>query len=366
MAQFNPQFLVQPEGIIQKQRNFTFFLACLGIAVLVSMLLAVCLGSAKIAPGDAYRIILAKAFNLPLNDFAGPVSQAHLDIIWQIRLPRVLMSAVVGAGLAVCGAVMQAAVQNPLAEPYLLGISAGASLGATFSILIGGLAGVLFGLGTAVWAFIGALAASLFVMTLSGIGGRASPVKMILAGSIASALFIALANFIVYLSSNAEGMRSVAFWTMGSLAAAKWDNLALPAAGIAASCIFFLTQFRILNTLLLGEETAITLGIDLARVRQLYLVITALITGLIVAVCGIFGFVGLVVPHVARGVVGADHRRLLPAAILTGAIFLIWADVLARIVLTSGELPIGILTALVGAPFFMYILVKHSVHFGGQ
>lgn len=366
MVEFKLQSSARPAGVIQKRRSFVLLLACLGLLALASIVLAVCLGSAKIAPGEAYRILLYKMLPSNLQDIAGQASSAHQDIIWQIRLPRVLMSAVVGAGLAVCGAVMQAAVQNPLAEPYILGISAGASLGATFSILLGGFAGILFGLGTAVWAFIGALAASLFVMTLSGIGGRASTVKMVLAGSVASALFIALSNFIVYLSSNAEGMRSVAFWTMGSLAAAKWSNLALPAVGIIACCLFFLSQFRILNTLLLGEEAAITLGIDLAKVRRLYLMITALVTGLIVAVCGIFGFVGLVVPHVVRGVVGADHRRLMPVTILTGAIFLIWADVLARIVLPSGELPIGILTALVGAPFFMYILVKQSFHFSSQ
>ncbi|GBG57615.1 ABC transporter [Sporomusaceae bacterium FL31] len=358
------QSFTQTDTVLQKQRNFIFLLIFLGILVAGSIVLAVCMGTAKIAPSAAYQIILAKLFQV--HSIAEQASLAHTDIIWQIRLPRVLMSAIVGSGMAICGAVMQAAVQNPLAEPYILGISAGASLGATFSILIGGLAGSLLGLGTAVWAFLGALAASLFVMTLSGIGGRTSTVKMVLAGSIASALFIALSNFIIYLSSNAEGMRSVTFWTMGSLAAAKWDNLALPVAGIIACCVFFLSQFRVLNTLLLGEEAAVTLGIDLAKVRRFYLIITALVTGLIVSVCGIFGFVGLVVPHVVRGIVGADHRRLIPVTILVGAIFLIWADVLARTILPSGELPIGILTAMVGAPFFMYILVKQSSHFGGQ
>lgn len=366
MRQGKMYSVAQPDGIIQQQRNFVLLLICLGGIMALSLLLAVSLGSAKITAGEAYRIILYKAFQLNINQIAEQASLAHLDIIWDIRLPRVLMSAVVGAGLAVCGAVLQATVQNPLAEPYILGISAGASLGATFSILLGGLAGILFGLGTAVWAFIGALAASLFVMTLASIGGRPSTVKMVLAGSIASALFIALANFIIYIASNAEGMRTVTFWTMGSLAAAKWDTLALPATGVVACCIFFLTQFRTLNTLLLGEEAAISLGVDLDKVRRLYFVITALVTGLIVAACGTFGFVGLVVPHVVRGVVGADHRRLIPATILAGAIFLIWADVLARIILVSGELPIGILTALVGAPFFMYILVKQSLNFGGQ
>lgn len=352
--------------VIQKNHTFLLSLTALGIIVLLSMLMAVCLGTVRISPEISYKIIIYKAFHLNVANIIDQASPSHMDIIWQIRLPRVIMSAVVGAGLAVCGTVMQASVQNPLAEPYILGISAGASLGATFSILIGSASGILWGFGTAFWAFAGSLGASFFVLFLSGIGGRMSTVKMVLSGSIASALFIALSNFLVYISSDAEGIRSVTFWNMGSLAAAKWDNLALPVIGVGLCCLFFLSQFRRLNTLLLGEEAAITLGINLTKVRRTYMVITALITGLIVASCGIFGFVGLVIPHVVRGLVGPDHRRLIPGTMLIGAIFLIWADVLARTVLKSGELPIGIITALVGAPFFMYILFKQSFDFGNK
>ena len=366
MTQLKKRQSIEYGAVIQKNHIFILLLTGLGIIALLSMLMAVGLGTVKIPPEIAYKIIVYKLFHLNLDNVMSQVSPSHMDIIWQIRLPRVIMSAVVGAGLAMCGTVMQASVQNPLAEPYILGISAGASLGATFSLLIGSASGVLFGFGTAIWAFIGALGASFFVMVLSGIGGRMSTVKMVLSGSIASALFIAISNFIVYISNDAEGIRNVTFWTMGSLAAAKWDNLALPVIGVTLCCLYFLFQSRILNTLLLGEEAAITLGIDLTKVRRLYMVITALITGLIVASCGIFGFVGLVIPHVVRGLVGSDHRRLMPGTILIGAIFLIWADVLARIILKSGELPIGIITALVGAPFFMYILFKQSFDFGSK
>lgn len=366
MTQLKIRQPLEYDAVIKKNSNFIFLMSGLSVIALLSMLMAVCLGTVQIPPEVSYKIILYKIFQINIDDVIHQVSPSHMDIIWQIRLPRVIMSAVVGAGLAMCGTVMQASVQNPLAEPYILGISAGASLGATFSILIGSATGLLLGFGTAFWAFIGALAASLFVMVLSGIGGRMSTVKMVLSGSIASALFIAISNFIVYLSNNAEGIRSVTFWTMGSLAAAKWDNLALPVIGVTLCCLFFLFQSRILNTLLLGEEAAITLGIDLTKVRRMYMVITALITGLIVSACGIFGFVGLVIPHVVRGLVGSDHRRLMPGSILVGAIFLTWADVLARIILKSGELPIGIITALIGAPFFMYILFKQSFDFGSK
>jgi iron complex transport system permease protein len=203
-------------------------------------------------------------------------------------------------------------------------------------------------------------------MLLSGIGGQMSTVKMVLAGTVANALFLALSNCIVYIANNAEGIRSVTFWMMGSLAAAKWANLALPALAVTLCCTYFLTQHRILNTMLLGEEAAVTLGIDLAKVRRNYLIITALITGFIVASCGVISFVGLIVPHLVRSLVGSDHQRLIPTAILTGALFLTWADVLARILLPSGELPIGIITALIGAPFFMYILLRQSYGFGSR
>jgi len=363
MTQLEIRKPFQYDTIIKKRKLFFLLVTGLSIIALISLLLAVCLGAVQISPSESYRIILYKIFALNLGDITRQASPSHMDIIWQIRFPRVLMSAIVGAGLALCGTVMQAAVQNPLAEPSILGISAGAVLGATFSILIGGSSLQFFGLGTAFWAFAGALAASFFVLVLSGIGSQMSTVKMILAGAIASALFIAISNCIVYMSNDAEGMRTVAFWTMGSLAGAKWNTLALPTIGITLSCIFFLFQPGILNTLLLGEETAITLGVDLAKVRRLYMLITALITGIIVSACGIFGFVGLIIPHIVRGLVGSDHRRLLPVVILVGAIFLIWADVLTRVILKSGELPIGIITSLVGAPFFMYLLFKQSFGF---
>lgn len=354
------------EAIIRKKRTFIVLMMTLSMLTLVSIVIAVSMGSVKIPPLEAYQIILYKIFQVNMSDIAEKASASHMDIIWQLRLPRVLMAVIVGAGLAMCGAVMQASVQNPLAEPYILGIASGASLGATFSILIGGLTGIFLAAGTAFWAFLGALAASLVVMFLAGIGGNLSTVKMVLAGAVTSALFSAISNFIVYIANDAEGIRTITFWTMGSLAAAKWNNLPLPAFGVIVSCLFFLFQSRSLNALLLGEEAAITLGIDLTRVRRIYMVITAFMTGIIVASCGIFGFVGLVIPHLVRGMVGSDHRRVMPCTLLIGAIFMIWADVLSRIILKSGDLPIGIITAVIGAPFFMYMLFKQSLKFGNN
>ncbi|MBP2638633.1 MAG: transporter [Firmicutes bacterium] len=350
---------------IRSQRIFLGWTTALTAGVLVSILLAVCMGPVAIAPAEALRILLFKLFHLNIGDIVTQTTRAHIDIIWQLRFPRVLLAVIAGAGLAMCGTAMQASVQNPLADPYILGISAGASLGATFSILLSS-SGLLTGLPTEFWAFLGALAAALLVMALAGMGGQLSTVKMVLAGTIANALFLAFSNFIIYMASNAEGIRSVTFWTMGSLASAKWNSILLPAAGVFFCFIFFFAQSRNLNALLLGEEAATTLGISLHTVRRSVILVTALVTGLIVASCGIIGFVGLIIPHIVRGFVGSDHRRLLPASMLTGALLLLWADVLARTALPSGEMPIGIITSLIGAPFFMYVLFKNALGFVGK
>ncbi|EGO65500.1 FecCD family ABC transporter permease [Acetonema longum] len=348
------------DTLMRQRHSFNMVLAGLGAAVVLSILLAVCVGIVPISPAEACHIILYKIWTWAGGDTVHQFSPVHADIIWQLRLPRVLMAAVTGAGLALCGAVMQASLQNPLAEPYILGISSGASLGAVFAILVGASA-----FGIPFWAFTGAAVASLLVILLSG-GGPLSSVKMVLAGAIANTLFTAAANFIIYAAGSAEGIRTVAFWTMGSLAAAKWPSLLLPALAVTVSCLFFLSQHRTLNALLLGEETAVTLGIDAAHVRRIYFTITALMTGLIVASCGVIGFVAFVVPHIMRGLAGSDHKRLTPAVILAGALFLTWADVLARTALASGEVPLGIITALIGGPFFMYILWKQSYSFNNR
>jgi iron complex transport system permease protein len=262
---------------------------------------------------------------------------------------------------------MQATVQNPLADPYILGISSGASLGATFAILVGfGAVGMFAQYSLAFGAFIGAFGASLLVLTLAGLGGKMTSVKLVLSGMVINALCLAFSNFIVYFANNAEGIRTVTFWTMGSLATATWSKLPLISIIVLLAILFFLIQTRILNTMLVGDEAAVTLGINLSSFRKFYLLATALITGVIVASCGMIGFVGLIIPHIVRGMVGSDHRRLLPITVLIGAIFLVWTDVLARIIVPSVELPIGIITAMIGAPLFMYMLVKKGYSFGGK
>ena len=315
--------------------------------------LAVSVGVVAI-PETETMAVLASMLGLPVE--AG-IPQGHYDIIWELRMPRVMLAALAGAGLALCGMVMQALVQNPLAEPYILGVASGASLGAVVVIMLGGSA-FLAGMGVSAGAFAGAVTATVIVVLLAGREQSAAAVRLILAGAVVSALFSALANLVVYLANDAEGMRSAAFWTMGSLAGARWDNLWLPGMAVLAGGVFFALRLRELNAMLLGEETAITLGVDLTHERRKYLVLTALLTGIIVSACGIFGFVGLIVPHGVRMLLGADHRRVLPGVMLAGAIFLMLVDMLCRVLLPSGELPIGIVTALVGAPLFMRLLFR--------
>lgn len=329
----------------------------LTVILIFVALVAISAGSVAVPTGDTLAILTAK-----LLGKEPAVDPALTDIIWALRVPRVLLAMTVGAGLALAGVVMQASVQNPLAEPFILGIASGASVGATIAILLGTAA---IPCGVAGGAFLGAMLATLAVLMLAGIHRRVSTVKLVLAGAAISALCVAVTNFIVYMAADAEGMQSAAFWTMGSLADAKWQSLFLPVLVVVLLAIYFLAELRTLDVLLLGEELAVTLGIDASTVRRRYMALLALLTGVLVATCGIIGFVGLVVPHLVRSFTGASHRRLLPAALLMGAIFLVASDLLARTLLPSGDLPIGIITALIGAPLFMRLLFGSSGNFGG-
>ncbi len=321
-----------------------------------SIVVAVTFGTMPLPVSEVYQTIMAG----PFAD-----ESATRSVVWFIRLPRLILAGAVGMGLSVSGVVMQAIVRNPLADPYVLGISSGASLGATMAILLGvGL--VLGGSAVGIMGFAGAFIASIVVIVLSNIGGRANSIKLLLAGTAISALCGAFSNFIVYMSDKDDALRAVVNWTMGSLAAAEWRSNAIIWCIILLGTLFFWTQYRMLNLMLLGDEAAITLGADLHKYRLLYIVISALMIGFSVYKAGMIGFVGLVVPHIVRMILGTDHKKLIHVAALSGAIFLIWADVLCRSVIPGVEIPIGILTSLVGAPMFIYLMVRKKYGFGGR
>ena len=330
-------------GIFHGKPIYVLAVILLTVILVISILTAVTIGSVDLSVKDVYSVILYKVFGIGDPEVYGVGAMS--DIVWFIRLPRILLATAVGMGLAVAGVVMQAIVKNPIADPYILGISSGASLGATVAIFLG---------------------VSVLVQITANIGGRANSVRLLLAGTALGSVCSAFSNFVVYIAGDRDGIQTVTFWLMGSLAGAKWENLAVIIPCVLIATLFFCTQSRILNMMLLGDEVSITLGTDLHRYRQVYLVVTALLIGFVVYSAGIIGFVGLIIPHVVRMFFGTDHKKMLPLSALSGSIFLIWADVASRIIIPKSEVPIGILVSMIGAPCFIYLLVRRSYGFGGE
>ena len=346
-----------------KKQGYLIICAGMIVALVIALFWAMSIGTVKLPMASIYNTVMEQLVSgQPIEgaDY-GPVH----DIIWLLRLPRLVLAALVGMGLSVCGVIMQAVVKNPLADPYILGISSGASLGATAAILLG--IGVALGENfVGIAAFIGAFAMSLGVLFISNLGGRSNSVKLLLAGMALSAVCGAFSSFIVYFANNKEGMQTIAYWMMGSFAGAKWETLAVIGPIVVLAVMFFWTQSRMLNLMLLGDESALTLGTDLHIYRQIYLLVSSLIVGFVVYAAGMVGFVGLVVPHVIRMLVGTDHKKLIPVSALTGAVFLVIADGLCRVIIPRTEMPIGILISLIGAPCFVYLMIKKTYGFGGN
>ncbi|WP_326553914.1 FecCD family ABC transporter permease [Micromonospora sp. NBC_01813] len=278
------------------------------------------------------------------------------DIVFNLRLPRVLLAMIVGAALAVAGTLVQAIARNPLADPYLLGVSQGASVGAVAVIVLGTAA---FGVtSTSVAAMLGAAVAFAVVAALGRAAGPDSVTRLLLAGVAVGYALQAVVNFLLLLADNPAKTSSALFWLAGSVGAARWSMLALPAVVTLLIGVIAVLAGQRLDALLLGDETATSLGVRPQVARGVFAMLAAVLTGTAVAVSGAIGFVGLVVPHAVRLVLGAAHRRLLPAAALAGALFLVVADLLARTVLAPRELPIGVVTGVVGAPVLAALLVR--------
>ncbi|MGW1144939.1 FecCD family ABC transporter permease [Streptomyces sp. NPDC002454] len=321
--------------------------------LLVLLLVTVCAAVAVGSVGVPFRTVVM-VIGERLLGIESTASAMDEQIVWNLRLPRVLLAAVVGAGLAAVGVTLQATVRNPLADPYVLGVSAGAGLLASVTIAFGSFA--VAGLSTSAAAFVGALLATTVVLALSRRAGRVVPIRLVLAGVTLSYLFSGATSFVIFRSGNADAAHSVLFWLLGSLSESSWSNLLLPAVAVLAAGLYLTVQTRSLNALAAGDDAALSLGVAVHRTRIQLLVVASLLTGVLVAVSGGIGFVGLIVPHLVRLVIGPDHRRLLPIAVLVGAIYLVAVDVLCRVVVRPEELPIGIVTALLGAPVFLWLL----------
>jgi len=323
----------------------------LGVIALVgSMSIAISVGAVAVPLDTVWGILLNKiAPGTVIQDW----SMGREAIVWDIRLPRTILACFVGAGLAMVGASLQAVTRNPLADPHLLGISAGGAFGAILALLHTGL---FIGLLTVpLLAFLGSLAATLLVLAVSQFASATSADRLVLAGVAVSFIVMSAANVLIFLGDS-RAAHTVVFWMLGGLGLAQWDQLIYPAVILLGCGAYLWMKSGTLNAMTVGDETATTLGIPVARFRLTIFVIGALITGVMVAFSGIIGFVGLMIPHIVRLIVGGDYRRLLPISALCGAVFLVWADIIARTIMAPDDMPIGIVTGLIGGVFFVWLL----------
>ncbi len=331
----------------------------LSAALVVTVGAAVAVGSTATAWADVYWVLAHHVLGV------APAPDPTLDrIVWRLRLPRAVLACVVGGGLSIIGVAMQTLVRNPLAEPYILGISSGASAGASLFYL-GFLPPLLTKTMTMpVAAFGGGLASITIVYLVAHDGTRVSVPRLLLAGVAMSALMASVTSFITFSSPEPGKLRAVLFWLLGSLSGARWGLLPIPALTTALGLAALLVLARPLDAMLVGEEPAQSLGMPVEALKRGLIVLATLVTGTLVAVSGAIGFVGLIVPHAIRLLVGVPHRRLVPLSFVAGAIFLCWADLAARTLLPGQELPVGILTALCGVPFFLFLLRQRAYQFG--
>lgn len=328
------------------------------VLLLVSVGAAVAFGSQEVGFQDVFRVLQYRLLGGPAPD------ETVLRIVWHLRMPRALLALLVGGGLAVIGVSMQTLVRNPLAEPYILGISSGAAAGASLFYL-GFLPPLISqALTLPVAAFAGGLAALAVVYLVARTGPTVSAARLLLAGIAMSSLMGAVSSFVTFASPDAQKLRVVLFWLMGSFSGARWELLPLPAAAVAVGLGVLLVLARPLDALLVGEEPAFNLGVPIEATKRVLILLASLVTGILVASAGNIGFVGLIVPHTVRFFTGVTHRRLVPFSFAAGALFLLWADLAARTLLPEQELPVGILTALCGVPFFLILLRRSRYRFG--
>jgi len=329
------------------------------VALLLVLVLAAGIGSVRIAPGEVLSILLERA-GVALEPTWPETASI---ILWDIRLPRVLMAMLVGMALSVAGGAYQGLFQNPLADPYVLGVSSGAALGGALAIAflerirlpLGG----LWQLGPVpLLAFLGALGAVTLVYSLASVGGRIRLTGLLLAGVAVGSLALSLVSLILYFTDS-QARDAIVFWMMGGLGGANWWKVGWMLPYLAVGLAVLIAHGRELNAFLLGEETARTMGVDVEVLKRVVLIAGALLTAASVAFAGAIGFVGLIVPHLVRLLVGPDHRYLLPASALVGAVVLVLADTLARSLLGATEIPVGLVMALLGGPFFLWMLRRN-------
>nr|WP_326184538.1 iron ABC transporter permease [uncultured Oscillibacter sp.] len=331
-------------------------IACLAASIVG----AVSIGSFRLPLSNVYGILSDQLLHRGEHLAAGAWSVSEYQIVWNVRMPRVLFGALCGMGLSVCGAVMQCLVLNPIADPYVLGISSGASAGAAWAMLMPlpyfvGQYQITF------TAMLGAMLSSFAVYSLArmGSGGRLQPVTLLLSGTAVNAVMSAVTSLLVFLAKSQESITAVYNWQMGSIAAAQWTTLRLPLVGVLAATLFFTSQGKKFNLLMMGDDDATAMGLHVTWFRTGMFAVCSITIATLVSVTGIIGFVGLMVPHLVRLMTGSSNNSVvIPYSGLLGAVYLIWADAAARGLFGPAELPLGIITAFVGAPFFLFLMLK--------
>lgn len=348
--------------MLKKFKGTSFVILCAGMSgiLILVMILGINIGAVNLRPDWIFQIIVN---HISGKEVFPVVWEAYMEgIVWGMRFPKVIVAACVGGGLSLVGIMMQAMTKNSLADPYILGISSGASTGATAVILLGSIP-LIGDSSVQMGAFLGAMLSAMIVFMIAGSSGRFNSTTLVLSGTAVSAIFSAFTNVLIFMSPEKQKVNSALFWMTGSFASAEWADV-LPAM-CSLLAVFMLTMLlhNSLDTLLLGEEIAVTVGVNVKVLKIIIILASSLVTGIMVSMSGVIGFVGLVVPHISRTLVGTVHRRLVPFAVLLGGIFMVLADMIARIVVAPSELPIGVVTALLGAPFFLFLLRKSRYSF---
>ncbi|MFE9396592.1 FecCD family ABC transporter permease [Streptomyces flavidovirens] len=333
-------------------------------ALCAALVLSVVCGAGIGASGLSWSEVLRYLWAGLAGGAIAPDEVSAYTIVWELRFPRALLAAVVGAGLSFIGVAVQAMVRNALADPFTLGISSGAAVGANAVLLFGALGAFgMWALSTA--AFLSALLAMMLVYAIARTARGLTPMRLVLTGSAMYYGFSAVTTFMVFAAERGEAARSAMMWLLGSLGGANWASLPIAGGAVLAGLVHLVLSARRLNALAMGDETAAALGVDAGRLRKELFVVCAAVTGAVVAVSGAIGFVGLMVPHGVRMLVGADHRRVLAVAPPAGAVLMIWVDILSRVVMAPTELPVGVLTAVIGVPCFVLLMSRRSYTFGG-
>jgi iron complex transport system permease protein len=348
----NAVLTIDDLGRSTNRRRIVALIVALGFGLAGTIVAGVSIGPALIAPTTVWLSIAHHVFGYPGHVTWDPNED---EIVWLVRSPRVLVGAIVGAGLAVSGAALQALVRNVLADPFLLGVSSGASTGAAATVVFG--LGAFFGAGSVAGAgFAGALAATATVLMIARVAGRVTSTRLLLAGVTVGYALSAMTSFLIFASGSRDGIETVLFWLLGSLALAQWSTVLIPAIIVLCTTALLTAWGRRLDAISIGDETSLALGTDPARFRIKVFVVVSACVAAVVAISGAIGFVGLVIPHVARRIVGSEHRRVIVVAALLGAIFLVFADAFARTAVRPAEIPIGIVTALAGTPFLLSLV----------